>query len=853
MTSGEGATCRLALVAASVPDLREKLDRAAKKLATAGGSRQIRDVSGIYFAAEPLGREGKLAFLFPGEGSQYPDMLADLCLHFPEVRECFDQIDRVYFDHPRGYVPSDHIFPRPASSRSGESRVEERLWEIAGAVEAVLTANQAALTLMSGLGLQPDVIVGHSTGEFSALRAAGIFDPDKEEFFELSLKLYQNYEEASRVGVPRAVLLAVGADRERVEAIAREAGGEIYVAMDNCPHQAILVGGDEVSERALAIVRRQGFLSEQLNFDRAYHTPLFAPYVDHLRQIFEEAQIRPARIPIYSCTTAAPYPNDPDAIRKLMVDHWLLPVEFRRTIETLYDDGVRIFVEVGPRGNLSSFVDDILRGRRFCAVPANVQRRSGITQLNHLVAILNAHGVDMDLRYLYRGRRVRRVALDGQPAAAARPPLRAAMKLITGFPAMRVSAEFASRIRTDAPGPGNQPISTPRRLHDTGAAVDERPAQVGGSPTPERTASPGPVGNGSRIPAPASSVPIHANGHAPVFPTEPVVPSEASNDSSGASMIQDFLRTMNEYLVVPDGVIQEGLDSGDRTAVEPKASSRRAAPDHSSKKSPFPLLGEIISGKAGEELIARRVFDPAVDLYLRDHTLGRDVSVADPELLALPVMPLTMSMEVLAEAAAFLAPGRKVVGFRNLRAFRWIAFDEGPQELQVTARRHAGDPDRIAVQIRNLTEDRRGDSPPASPAIEANVILADSYPPRPSGGSTGPRDGRPSRLQAERLYSDVMFHGPSWQGVASIERVADDGSFARLRVLPFDGLIDGRPNPDFVLDPVLLDAAGQVIGFWTAERLATGKVIFPSGLEALEIFGPNLPPGETLTCEATIA
>ena len=251
--------------------------------------------------------------------------------------------------------------------------------------------------------------------------------------------------------MPRAVLLAVGADRDRVEAIAREVQGEIYLAMDNCPHQAVLVGGKEVSEQALAIVRRQGFISEQLNFDRAYHTPLFAPYVDHLRQIFDEAQILPARVPIYSCTTAAPYPDDPDAIRKLMVDHWLLPVEFRRTIENLYDDGARIFVEVGPRGNLSSFVDDILRGRRFCAVPANVQRRSGIMQLNHLVAILTAHGVDMDLAYLYRRRNMRQVDLDGKSAVASQPASRTAMKLTTGFPAMRVSDEFASRLRDEAP------------------------------------------------------------------------------------------------------------------------------------------------------------------------------------------------------------------------------------------------------------------------------------------------------------------------------------------------------------------------------------------------------------------
>jgi phosphopantetheinyl transferase (holo-ACP synthase) len=215
-------------------------------------------------------------------------------------------------------------------------------------------------------------------------------------------------------------------------------------------------------------------------------------------------------------------------------------------------------------------------------------------------------------------------------------------------------------------------------------------------------------------------------------------------------------------------------------------------------------------------------------------------------------MPLTMSMEILAEAASFLAPGRMVVGLRNLRAFRWIAFDDGPQELQTTARRQAESPDRIVVQIRNLTQDRRGEPVPASPTIEATVIVADAYPPRPDAASSKLSDGRPSRIEPRRLYSDVMFHGPSWRGVDSIERVADDGSLAKLRVLPFDHLIVGRPDPDFVLDPVLLDAAGQVIGFWTAERLPTGKVIFPSALEALDLFRPNLPPGATATCEAMI-
>ena len=73
-------------------------------------------------------------------------------------------------------------------------------------------------------------------------------------------------------------------------------------------------------------------------------------------------------------------------------------------IETMYADGVRLFVEAGPRGNLSAFVEDILRGKPFAAIPANVPRKSGPTQINHLVAQLVAHHVPVNLGHLYAGR-----------------------------------------------------------------------------------------------------------------------------------------------------------------------------------------------------------------------------------------------------------------------------------------------------------------------------------------------------------------------------------------------------------------------------------------------------------------
>ena len=81
-----------------------------------------------------------------------------------------------------------------------------------------------------------------------------------------------------------------------------------------------------------------------------------------------------------------------------------------------------------------------------------------------------------------------------------------------------------------------------------------------------------------------------------------------------------------------------------------------------SQHTPYPLLGQVTVLQPGEELLAYRVFDPAEDLYLRDHTFGRDVSALDPDAMALAVMPMTMSLEILAEAAACLLPALRVIG-----------------------------------------------------------------------------------------------------------------------------------------------------------------------------------------------
>ncbi len=990
---------RLALVASSLADLQQKLARALQRLSDAS-CQQIKDRGGIYFFEQPVGRAGKLAFLFPGEGAQYPNMLADLCLRFPEVRTCFDQLDRIFTSHPRKYLPSDYIFPRPAFSEEESAALEGRLWQMDGAIEGVLTANHALFTLLTHLGLRPDAILGHSTGEYSAMRASGILDlNDESAFSQFALDLNRMYEqEVAQDTIPRATLIAVGTNRAEASAIADQVGGDIHVAMDNCPHQTVIVGDRGAAADALKHIQRLGLFYQVLPFDRAYHTPLFEPYLHGLRQFFARFPMSLPTVQIWSCTTSLPYPADVAEIRKLAVEHWMRPVEFGKTIDAMYADGARIFVEVGPRSNLTSFVDDILRGKPYLAVPANVERRSGITQLNHLVGILAAQGIQMELDYLYRGRAPQQLSLDApSDAGAAQKKTSTPMKLATGWPPMNVSKEFAQRLRSQADGqtapadtsdsgpgaavpstslPATPPDTTglaPEHVaqtpdasgtHATSAADVKRREPVDAMPTPQALtgftsqpmlayletmeqfldaqqevmeaflrAAQGALPADADValqmdsatyprveeqpdqPSATQPVPIPAPQAEPA--KEDYAPSVESAvvDLSAQAIKDDLLALVSERTGYPVDMLgldmdmegDLGIDSIKRVEVlgafrarhglaelqgdlmesisklktlqqvvdfleeacnetksptpveethakdEPAAQAEEYAKAQDAAEQ-FPLI-EVKSLLPGEELAAVTQLRWDEDLFLHDHTLGRQISVTDPTLRALPVMPLTLSMEILAEAGALLMPDKLLVSMRDIRAHRWIALEEEAVSLEILAGRKPGRNNEVDVKIQGHKEGGSGEAPPRSPLVEGTLVFADAYPPSPSVGEFSLREERASKWASwtpERLYQEVMFHGPCWQGVASVDRWGEDGSVATLRVLPSGGFFRSTPSPRFVTDTVVLDAAGQIVGFWAMEHLKSGFLVFPFHVEELHIYGPNLPVNSEVRCQARI-
>ena len=334
-------------------------------------------------------------------------------------------------------------------------------------------------------------------------------------------------------------------------------------------------------------------------------------------------------------------------------------MRFRETIDALYADGARIFVEAGPRGNMTAFIGDILRGRPACAVASDAPRRAGVTQLNHLVAQLAVHGVDVDVGHLFAQRALREVdwRAGGEPAPEERPKV----PLHTSWPMLRLSQEAIDRFRAHA-GP---PAARVRQRGDR-----ERPRHAG---------------NGHADPALGRRRPIRARADrravarrpggpcAPYAPVAPVTHALARRPRRRRGR-------RGRGPPADDGAVPRDRPRGDAGLPRPRGAPRRAA---------WPLLGEVVEHEPGVRLVARRSVDPDADPYLRDHTLGRVVSRTEPALSGLPLMPLAMSLEVLAEGAAALVGAGVVTGLRDVRAHRWIAFP-GPLELEVAARRLAG-------------------------------------------------------------------------------------------------------------------------------------------------------------------
>ena len=245
--------------------------------------------------------------------------------------------------------------------------------------------------------------------------------------------------------------------------------------------------------------------------------------------------------------------------------------------------------------------------------------------------------------------------------------------------------------------------------------------------------------------------------------------------------------------------------------------------------------------------------------YLRDHCFGRNISRLDPGLAGLAVVPLTFSIEALAEAAAALRPELRVVAVTELRASRWLALDGAPLELEIEAQIRAEAGGVVHTHVR-LREAGKPGGPPMRPIlIEAGVELAAALPVAPTatirpgiaaGSVIDP--GLAARWDRAAIYDRIMFHGPALQIVSRMDEATEARVSGILEGLPANGLLEKTTVPLFETDPATMDAVGQLVGVWAAERLPQAFHIFPFRMERLDIFRPALAAGVAARCSGTV-
>ncbi len=387
------ASARLAVVATDPGDLAKKLGNAEKHLAK-DPTKSLQTRNGLYYEPAPI--EGKTAFLFPGEMAQYPGMIGDALMAFPQMRDWLDQISGL-FEGVRDVRLQDVAFP-PSSgvSEEGATKIEELLHSVDYGSEMVFAADQAIFGMLTSLGVTPDGLLGHSTGENAAIVASGWFGMDRGQIGETIKKMNVVFNGVNESGeIPEGQLLTIaGLDRASFQASFDKFEG-LHFTMDNCPNQAIVFGPAETIEALQKDVVEQGAVCTRLPISWGYHTDYVAPMAKGFGELFADFDMVPTPYEIWSCATAQPFEQDRKVFQDTAIAQYVSRVAFREAIENMYAAGYTRFVECGPNATLTAFVRDILPKERILAVSADNRRRGMVSQLRHLVAQMFTAGVEL--------------------------------------------------------------------------------------------------------------------------------------------------------------------------------------------------------------------------------------------------------------------------------------------------------------------------------------------------------------------------------------------------------------------------------------------------------------------------
>ena len=385
-------TCRLLLVVNEKTDLEKLLSTVTNMLTQKADERSWNTPDGAFYGSG--NEKGKLAMLFPGQGSQYSNMLRDLTCQFPQMQKVISDACSIFAQQNDENDLGDLIFPVAAFSDDVRKKDEEKLRATQHAQPAIGATSLGALKILQHFGIQAEATAGHSFGELSALCAAGRISD--EALHKLAIRRGELMK--ARDG-DRGAMLAVSASAAVVHEFLEAVQLDLIIANNNAPTQVVLSGASDQIELAAERLQERGIAAKKLPVSAAFHSIYVADAEKPLAEFLQNIAFDEGGMDVYANTSAEVYPQDADAARVLLAGQLAKPVEFVTQIENMYEQGFHSFIEVGPGKTLSTLVSAILADREHQSVALDVSRgkRSGQFDLACLLAQLVAVGHECDL------------------------------------------------------------------------------------------------------------------------------------------------------------------------------------------------------------------------------------------------------------------------------------------------------------------------------------------------------------------------------------------------------------------------------------------------------------------------
>jgi acyl transferase domain-containing protein/NAD(P)H-dependent flavin oxidoreductase YrpB (nitropropane dioxygenase family)/NAD(P)-dependent dehydrogenase (short-subunit alcohol dehydrogenase family) len=547
----------LALVAASVDDAKEKIAQALKTLAEAPKS--WADPRGVWFAENPGQDAGKVAVLFPGQGSQYVNMLAQTALAFPQVREVLDRAD-LALQGRLEWPLSRFIYPPSSFTTEQEQHARQELTRTEVAQPAIGAASVALWRLLHDvLGIEADFFAGHSYGEYVSLYAAGAMS--EQELFRISHRRGAVIHQAT-AQMPGAMAAVEG--RADMVAEAVKDVPRVSLANLNSPLQTVISGPEEGIVAALQILKDRGIRGQRLTVACGFHSPLVAPAQPLLAAALRQIPLTAPKTPVYSNITAQPYPAEPAQMQTLLATHLTSPVRFQEQIESLHQAGARIFLEVGPHSVLTGLVGQILKDRPHLAAAADARGKPGLVQLQTMLAQALVHGLPVQLHRLHEHRGLRAFDLAQLDQQTGQPKVTPTTWMVNSVRSKPINAPEPRLIGQTRPAATEQatsrnaamskPVSVPPAVSERLAATSCVPAVPGVAPLPAPVA-PAPALAVANMPAP-SRLP------APEAVSQPAPAAMGGPGDEAAQVMMRFQDLMARFLDTQKSVMLTYLQGG---------------------------------------------------------------------------------------------------------------------------------------------------------------------------------------------------------------------------------------------------------------------------------------------------